>query len=167
MAFARKKDGNRAVEILRLLNPVEHARDVPDVWRYTVEPYVVSADVYSLPGRVGQGGWSWYTGSAAWMYRVWTEEILGLKKRGDILQIDPVIPQHWDRVEIQYRFGSSIYVIEIQNPDHLQSGVTWMEVDGLRLETNTLPLDPQPVKHMVTVRMGQQAAQSSAGGNPS
>ena len=96
MAFARKGDGNRAGKILRILNPVEHAWDSTSAWKYAVEPYVVSADVYRLPGRIGQGGWSWYTGSAAWMYRVWIEEVLGLKKRGDRLFIDPVIPDWWD-----------------------------------------------------------------------
>ena len=82
MAMARKGDGERAVQLLRMLNPIEHARDAEAVWHYGVEPYVVAADVYRLPGRVGQGGWSWYTGSAAWMYRAWIEEVLGLQVRG-------------------------------------------------------------------------------------
>ncbi len=68
----------RGLKLLRLLNPIEHARDPEAVWRYGIEPYVVAADVYRLPGRIGQGGWSWYTGSAAWMYRAWVEEVLGL-----------------------------------------------------------------------------------------
>ncbi|MBN1263929.1 MAG: hypothetical protein JXA25_00445 [Anaerolineales bacterium] len=154
MAYARKGDGNRAGELLRILNPVEHAREVPDVWRYTIEPYVVAADVYSLPGRVGQGGWSWYTGSAAWMYRVWTEEVLGLKKHGDQLEITPVIPDWWDGYSIQLRHGQAIYSIEVQNPDHVQHGVAWMELDGQRLDQPYVPLDPEPVKHIVVVRMG-------------
>ena len=87
MALARQRQGARAEEVLRMLNPVERARDVDSVWRYTVEPYVISADVYNAPGRVGQGGWSWYTGSAAWMYRAWVEEVLGLKFRGETLKL--------------------------------------------------------------------------------
>ena len=79
-------------ELLSLLNPVEHARTPDAVERYRVEPYVVAADVYSLAGHVGQGGWTWYTGSAGWMYRVWMEEVLGMRLRGSVLQIDPVIP---------------------------------------------------------------------------
>ena len=79
MAMARKGEGNRAVQLLRMLNPIEHARDSEAVWHYGVEPYVVAADVYRLPGRVGQGGWSWYTGSAAWMYRAWIEEVMGYR----------------------------------------------------------------------------------------
>jgi len=155
MAFARKGDGNRSGEILRILNPIEHAREAPDVWRYTVEPYVVAADVYRLPGRIGQGGWSWYTGSAAWMYRAWIEEVLGLKKRGDQLMIDPVIPDWWDGFKIQLRHGEALYVIEVQNPDHIQQGVAWLELDGQRLEDLFIPLDPEPVKHIVKVQMGK------------
>jgi cyclic beta-1,2-glucan synthetase len=155
MAFARKGDGNRAGEILRILNPIEHARDDRDVWRYTVEPYVVAADVYRLPGRIGQGGWSWYTGSAAWMYRVWTEEVLGMKKRGDRLIIDPVIPDWWDGFKVTLRHGEAIYVIEVQNPDHIQQGVTSLELDGQSLEERFITLDPEPVKHIVRVLMGK------------
>ncbi|MCJ7825124.1 MAG: hypothetical protein MUP44_09515, partial [Anaerolineales bacterium] len=154
VAFARKGDGNRAGEILHILNPVEHAREIPDVWRYTVEPYVAVADVYRLPGRIGQGGWSWYTGSAAWMYRAWTEEVLGLKKRGDRLTIDPVIPDWWDGFKIHLRHAQAIYAIEVQNPDHIQQGVARLELDGQRLEERFIPLDPEPVKHIVRILMG-------------
>ena len=155
MAFARKGDGNRAGEILQILNPIEQAREVTDVWRYIVEPYVIAADVYRLPGRIGQGGWSWYTGSAAWMYRVWTEEVLGLKKRGDRLIIDPVIPDWWDGFKITLRHAEAIYVIEVQNPDHIQQGVASLELDGQLLEERFIPLDPEPVKHIVRVLMGK------------
>ncbi|MFA4875132.1 MAG: glucoamylase family protein, partial [bacterium] len=96
MAMARMGDGTRAAKMLRMLNPVERTRDPETVWRYGVEPYVVAADVYSSPGWVGHGGWTWYTGSAAWMYRAWVEEILGLKVRGDMMQLDPTIPGWWD-----------------------------------------------------------------------
>ena len=155
MAFARQGDGNRTGEILQILNPVEHAREGPDVWKYTVEPYVVAADVYRLPGRIGQGGWSWYTGSAAWMYRVWTEEVLGLKKRADQLFIDPVIPDWWDGFKVTLRHGEAIYNIEVQNPDQIQQGVAWLDLDGKRLEEKYIKLDPDPVKHIVQVMMGK------------
>ncbi len=154
MAFARQGDGNRAGEILRILNPIEHTHDVSDVWRYTVEPYVVAADVYNLPGRIGQGGWSWYTGSAAWIYRVWIEEVLGLKKRGDQLIIDPVIPSWWDKFTVQLRQAGALYVIEVLNPDHIQRGVAWIELNGKRLEEKFITLDAEPVKHIVQVMMG-------------
>ncbi|TFG49090.1 MAG: hypothetical protein E4H33_02980, partial [Anaerolineales bacterium] len=156
MAFARKGDGNRAGEILRILNPIEQTHEVGDVWRYVIEPYVAAADVYNLPGRIGQGGWSWYTGSAAWMYRVWTEEVLGLKKSGDQLVIDPVIPDWWGGFKVHLRHGEALYTIEVQNPDHLQQGVAWLELDGQRLEEKFITLDPEPVKHMLRVLMGKR-----------
>jgi cyclic beta-1,2-glucan synthetase len=154
-AFARKGDGNRAGEILRILNPVESAREDFEVWRYTVEPYVVAADVYRLPGRIGQGGWSWYTGSAAWMYRVWIEEVLGLKKRGDRVTVDPVIPDWWDGFKIRFRHGEAIYEVEVQNPDHVQRGIAWAELDGQTVEDGTITLDPEPVKHTLRIQLGE------------
>jgi len=156
MAYARKGDGNRAGEILRILNPIEHARGDIDVWRYTVEPYVVAADVYRLPGRIGHGGWSWYTGSAAWMYRVWMEEVLGLIKRGGRLILDPVIPAWWDGYQVKLRHGEAIYEIEVLNPDHLQSGICWLELDGKPIEEDFIILDPAPVKHTLRVKLGQR-----------
>ncbi|MCG3181695.1 MAG: hypothetical protein BIFFINMI_04094 [Phycisphaerae bacterium] len=167
MAIARTGDGDGAGELLRMLNPVEHARTPADVDRYKVEPYVMTADVYTLPGRVGRGGWSWYTGSAGWMYRVWIEEALGLKRRGDRLVIDPVISSQWEGFSVRYRHGEAIYEIEVQNPDGVCRGVVEAEVDGRPLElTDGLPaiaLDRQLVKHRVRIRMG--GASSSARGD--
>ena len=155
MAFARKGDGERAVKLLRLLNPIEHARDAAAVWHYGVEPYVVAADVYRLPGRIGQGGWSWYTGAAAWMYRAWTEEVLGLKVRGDQLSIDPVIPASWPRFSLRYRHGQTIYEIQVENPHHCERGVAWVEMDGRRVSGKVILLESELVKHRVIVMMGK------------
>jgi cyclic beta-1,2-glucan synthetase len=155
MAMARRGDGTRAAKILRMLNPVERAREPESVWRYGVEPYAVTADVYRLPGRIGQGGWSWYTGSAAWMYRAWIEEILGLKVRGEAMRIAPVIPGWWDGFEMSYRHGEAIYEIQVENPDHCEQGVAWMEMDGQRVEDGTIRLARDLVKHRVLVRMGK------------
>jgi cyclic beta-1,2-glucan synthetase len=157
MAMARKRDGGRAVQLLRMLNPIEHARDAEAVWHYGVEPYVVAADVYRLPGRVGQGGWSWYTGSAAWMYRAWVEEILGLQIRGDRMRIDPVIPATWPGFSLQYRHGETIYAIEVENPDGFEHSVAWVEMDGQRLSQGVIRLEHGLVKHQVRVRMGKPA----------
>ncbi|HET7009878.1 MAG TPA: glycosyl transferase family 36, partial [Anaerolineales bacterium] len=154
MALARSGDGRRAVEILRMLDPVEHARDVDGVWRYGVEPYVVAADVYNAPGRVGQGGWSWYTGSAAWMYRTWIEEVLGLKLRGDSLSLDPVIPPEWPGFRITYRHGEAVYEIQVENPEHVSRGVASVLLDGRPVEGKAIPLERDLVKHRVVVRMG-------------
>jgi cyclic beta-1,2-glucan synthetase len=154
MAMARKGDGTRAVQLMRMLNPVEHARDADAVWLYGVEPYVVAADVYRLPDRVGQGGWSWYTGSAAWMYRVWVEEVLGLQVRGGELRINPVIPASWPGFSLTYRHGETIYAIEVENPDGCERGVAWIEMDGQRLTGGVITLERGLVKHHVVVRMG-------------
>jgi cyclic beta-1,2-glucan synthetase len=155
MAMARQGDGERAAEILRMLNPIEHAREPESVWRYGVEPYAVAADVYRLPDRTGQGGWSWYTGSAAWMYRAWVEEILGLKLRGETMQIAPVIPGWWDGFQMSWRHGEALYEIQVENPDHCVSGVAWVELDGRRIEDGVIPLAKDLIKHRVLVRMGR------------
>lgn len=155
MALARRGDGERAVQMLRMLNPVEHALDMENVWSYGVEPYVVTADVYRLPGRIGQGGWSWYTGSAAWMYRAWVEEVLGLKVRGEHLWLDPVIPESWDGFSLRYRNGEAEYRIKVENPDHCQKGVLWLAVDGEKQPEGKVTLGGRSGACEVTVRMGK------------
>jgi cyclic beta-1,2-glucan synthetase len=155
MAMARQGNGERAVKMLRMLNPIEHARDSDSVWRYGVEPYVVSADVYRLPERIGQGGWSWYTGAAAWMYRAWTEEVLGLKILGKQMRLSPVIPEWWEGFSLQYRHGEAVYEIRVENPDRIEQGVLWVEMDGKRLSDGVIPLERKLVKHRVLVHMGK------------
>jgi len=154
MAFARQGKGDRAVEILRMLNPVEHARTPEAVARYRVEPYVVAADVYSLEGHVGQGGWTWYTGSAGWMYRVWLEEVLGFKLRGNEFQFDPVIPANWPGFTLGYCYRDAHYDIRVDNPDHVSRGVAWVEIDGQRQSGNVIKLENQGHHHTVVIRMG-------------
>jgi cyclic beta-1,2-glucan synthetase len=154
MAMARSGDGTRAASMMRMLNPIEHAHDPEAVWRYGIEPYVVAADVYNLPGRVGQGGWSWYTGSAAWMYRAWIEEILGLQVRGKTMRLNPVIPGWWDGFQMSYRHGEAVYEIQVENPDHCEQGISWVEMDGQRMKGEVIPLGRELVKHRVVVRMG-------------
>jgi cyclic beta-1,2-glucan synthetase len=154
MALARKGDGKRAVQLLDMLSPIQHAADLERVERYKVEPYAVAADIYSLQGRFGQGGWTWYTGSAGWMYRAWIEEILGLKQRGDKLTLDPVIPAQWHGFALSYRYGNAVYEFKVENPEGVQQGVQWMEMDGKRLESLIITLEARPIKHRVLVRLG-------------
>jgi cyclic beta-1,2-glucan synthetase len=154
MAFARRGDGDRAVRLLRLLNPVEHARDPASVARYRVEPYAVAADVYRLEGSEGRGGWTWYTGSAAWMYRAWIEAVLGFRLRGGRLTLDPVLPKDWDGFRMRYAHGEAVYEITVENPDRVGRGVAWVEMDGRRLDGLDIPLENSPIKHKVRVRMG-------------
>ena len=155
MAMARKGDGGRAVQLLRMLNPIEHSRDAEAAWHYGIEPYVVAADIYRLPGRIGQGGWSWYTGSAAWMYRAWIEEVLGVQLQNGQLRIHPVIPASWPGFSLTYRHGETIYEIQVKNPDGCESGVAWMELDGVRVTDDMIRLERGLVKHHVEVMMGK------------
>jgi cyclic beta-1,2-glucan synthetase len=155
MALARKGDGERSMQLLRMLNPIEHSRNAEAVWRYGVEPYVVAADIYRLPGRIGQGGWSWYTGSAAWMYRAWIEEVLGLQIRNEELRINPVISASWPGFSITYRHGEAVYAIQVENPDGCVQGIAWMSMDGRTVPDGVIPLSRELVKHQVVVRMGR------------
>jgi cyclic beta-1,2-glucan synthetase len=155
MAFARRGEGDKAVRFLRMLNPVEHARVEADCERYKVEPYVVPGDVYSLGGHVGRGGWTWYTGAAAWTYRVWLEEVLGFQRRGDTLTINPVIPKHWDGFSLHYRHKKTLYHIAIENPDRCSRGVALVEVDGIAAADKIVTLLDDGVPHEMRVVLGE------------
>ncbi|MGH6877085.1 MAG: GH36-type glycosyl hydrolase domain-containing protein, partial [Rhizomicrobium sp.] len=129
LAYARLGDGDRAFELLSLLNPINHASSHTGAHRYKVEPYVVSADIYSMPPHVGRGGWTWYTGSAGWMYRVMLERILGFRLQGDNLLLDPCIPRAWRGYEISFRRGSAIYEIGVENPLSVSRGILAVKLD--------------------------------------
>jgi cyclic beta-1,2-glucan synthetase len=129
LAFAQMGDGDRAGELFSLLNPINHASTRAGIHRYKVEPYVVCADVYSAESHVGRGGWTWYTGSAGWMYRTAIEGILGVNLRGKILSIDPCIPRGWPAFEITYKYGSSRYHIAVENPNGVCRGIVRASLD--------------------------------------
>lgn len=133
IAFAMLGDGDAAAEILALSNPINRSRTAADVRRYRVEPYVVAADVYAEPPHVGRGGWTWYTGSAGWMYRAGLESVLGFRLRGTRLVIDPCIPRAWPGFEIAFRYRSARYAIVVSNPRGVSSGVSSVDVDGVVL----------------------------------
>ncbi|HEX7518412.1 MAG TPA: hypothetical protein VF345_14115, partial [Chthoniobacterales bacterium] len=156
LAFARRGDGDKAVRFLRMLNPVEHAREKEDCERYKVEPYVMAGDVYSLSGHVGRGGWTWYTGAAAWTYRVWLEEVLGFQRRGDTFTINPVIPKDWQGFRLQYRYQNTLYRIAVENPGHCSRGVTLVEVDGIAVADKMVTLRDDALPHEVRVVMGTE-----------
>ena len=130
LAFALLGDGDRAGELFSILNPINHASTRAAIHRYKVEPYVVCADVYSSPQHIGRGGWTWYTGSAGWMYRTAVEGILGIHLRGRILIINPCIPRGWAGFEITYKYGSSRYRIAVENPRSVSAGVSHATLDG-------------------------------------
>ncbi len=153
MAMARSGDGERAATMLRLLNPIEQTRNPEAVWRYAVEPYAIAADVYRLPGRVGRGGWSWYTGSAAWMYRAWVEEVLGLQIHGEEMRLAPVIPAWWDGFTLRYRHGRAVYHVRVENPDHGERGIARVEIDGRPAPDGLIRLERSESEHHVLVTM--------------
>jgi cellobiose phosphorylase len=129
LAMARMGNREEAFRLFQMINPLTHARTPSEVDRYKVEPYVVAADVYTAPGQIGRGGWTWYTGSASWMYRIGLESILGFRKEGRRLFIEPCVPADWPGYQITYRYGRSTYTIAVEQakPD----GVPRLLVDGV------------------------------------
>ncbi len=156
MAFAKLGQGDKALNLFAMLNPINHARTRADVHRYKVEPYVVAADVYSMPPHVGRGGWTWYTGSAAWMQRAGLESILGIRQQGDRLCIDPCIPKAWAGFELSLQHGSSHYEIRVENPAGVERGVVFAALDGEEVNSQPLrlPLADNGATHRVVIRMG-------------
>ncbi|HET9298823.1 MAG TPA: glycosyl hydrolase family 65 protein, partial [Candidatus Polarisedimenticolaceae bacterium] len=134
LAAAALGQGDRAHELFSLLNPIRHGATRADVQRYRVEPYVLAGDVYSTPPHVGRGGWTWYTGSAGWMYRAGMEGILGFRLRAGALEIDPCIPRAWPGYTIVLRYHTARYEIVVENPRGVSRGVVSVEVDGVPLD---------------------------------
>jgi cellobiose phosphorylase len=114
MAFAEIGDAPRAWELMRMINPINHALTPSASATYAVEPYVTAADVYAVPPHTGRGGWTWYTGSAGWMYRLMIETLLGVNRQGSRLEIRPCIPIDWPGYEVRYRCGSALYRIAVR-----------------------------------------------------
>jgi cyclic beta-1,2-glucan synthetase len=154
LAWARLGEGDRAFEMFSMLNPVHHASSADTARRYAVEPYVVAADVYSVAPHTGRGGWTWYTGSAGWMYRVALEGILGLRLRGGRLAIDPCIPRGWSGYEMTVRLGGAEYAITVENPSSVCCGVLRVEVDGVVCEDGEIGVPPGGGRHTVRVVLG-------------
>ncbi|HEX7336800.1 MAG TPA: glucoamylase family protein [Gemmatimonadales bacterium] len=151
LATALRGDHDRAFELYQMINPLTHARTPEEVATYKVEPYVVAADVYTAKGQLGRGGWTWYTGSASWMYRVGLEAILGLKKRGDTLLIEPRVPASWPEYSIEYRHGSSLYVIVVRNGVKTERGGVEVTIDGQVSAEGVIPLVDDGERHEVVV----------------
>jgi cyclic beta-1,2-glucan synthetase len=156
LATALGGDADRAFELFQMINPLTHALTPDDVATYKVEPYVVAADVYTAPGQLGRGGWTWYTGSASWMYRIALETILGFTRRGDTLAITPRVPERWPEYTIEYRFGKSVYTIVVQRSD-AQDGAVAVSVDGVVLDSPVVPLVDDGRPHQVRVQRGSGA----------
>lgn len=152
MAFAVLGENNRAWEILNMINPLKHADSRETMETYRVEPYVVAADVYALEPHIGRGGWTWYTGSAGWMYRLIVEYLLGLKRKGNKLRLTPCMPADWDEFRVDYRYGKTTYNIVVaraqQEEDKMKIFVDGME----QIERNVLLVD-DGIEHKVNLKV--------------
>ena len=155
IAFAALGDGDKAAELFRMMNPINRTSSRAGVQRYKVEPYVLAGDVYAEPPHVGRGGWTWYTGSAGWLYRAGIEWILGFRVRGMALAIDPCIPRNWPGYSIDFRYHSATYKIKVENPSRVTRGVAITELDGKLLAgSTTIPLVDDGAIHTIRIVMG-------------
>jgi cellobiose phosphorylase len=150
MAFAELGDARRAWDVWGLINPIAHGSSPDAVETYKVEPYVVAADVYAVAPHVGRGGWSWYTGSAAWMYRLILESLLGLRLQGDRLRIEPCLPADWAGFTVHYRFRETVYHIAVHQAPHV-GGEQRLTLDGDPQAAMAVPLADDRVEHQVEV----------------
>ena len=152
MAFARMGNGRRAWELFTIINPVNHALSGDAAAVYKVEPYVVAADVYAAPPHVGRGGWTWYTGSAAWMYRLVVESLLGISLENGRLRVSPCLPEGWAGFTLHYRYHGAVYHLEVLRSSDEGSGVH-LRVDGADQEGNSILLVDDGAEHRVEVRV--------------
>jgi cellobiose phosphorylase len=154
LATALLGQGQRAAELFNLLNPIRHTASPEGLQRYKVEPYVVCADVYGAPPHTGRGGWTWYTGSASWLYRVGLEAILGFRLRGTRLELNPCIPPGWSGYEITYRHRSAAYRLVIDNSAGSGHGVRSVSIDGRAMPDRVIELVDDGRQHDVQVALG-------------
>jgi cyclic beta-1,2-glucan synthetase len=155
MAMARRGSGDEAVELFHMLNPINHTRTAADVARYQIEPYVMAGDVHAEAAHAGRGGWSWYTGSAGWMYRAGLETILGLRRRGATFELDPCIPASWPGYEIAWRVGRTRIHIAVTNPERRCRGIGDAELDGISVDARAIPLVDDGGTHELRVVLGE------------
>ena len=156
-ATARLGDGDRAMQLFRFLNPLLRATSPAACEHYRLEPYVLAGDIYSVGQNRGRGGWSWYTGAAAWLYRSGLEALLGLQQHGDSMKIDPCLPQHWPGFSVSLRRGASTYLIEVTREDSAQaetfSGTVKIRLNGARQISNQFAFIDDNQDHLVEVRL--------------
>jgi cellobiose phosphorylase len=151
MAFAMQGEKEKMWELLDMVLPIHHGGTKEDIAIYKVEPYVVAADVYAVDQHKGRGGWTWYTGSAGWMYQLILEYVLGLKRKGDKLFFEPCLPPHWESVTIQYRLKTAVYKIILeQNPSSEQGSIIHDQVEE---EENYVQLIDDGREHIVEVNV--------------
>jgi cyclic beta-1,2-glucan synthetase len=166
IALAQLGLGDEAMELFHMVNPINHMRTRQGIEHYLTEPYAVAADVYAHPAHLGRGGWTWYTGSAGWMYQAAVEGLLGLRRAGATFSIAPCIPAIWPAFSIRWTTGRTVYRISVTNPEHRCCGVRSAELDGTPVDPDAIPALDDGHTHDVVVRLGDPAARvisSSAG----
>jgi cellobiose phosphorylase len=153
MAFALMGENDRAWELFALLNPIHHGGTPKQIATYKVEPYVVAADVYAAAPHTGRGGWTWYTGSAGWMYRLLIENLLGVNLKGDQLRLDPRLPKAWTTYKIHYRYRQTVYHITITRIVADSAGANLLTLDGQEISGKTIPLRNDGHEHSVEMKV--------------
>jgi cellobiose phosphorylase len=153
-AMALLGHGTEAFGLLDMLNPIRHTETPERTVVYHVEPYVVAADVYAEPPHTGRGGWTWYTGSAAWFYRVALETLLGFQQEGTRLRLLPCIPAEWKQYEMVYRYGQTLYHIVVENPQGVECGVKGVWLDDVAQNNGAIELVEDGGTHQVRVELG-------------
>jgi cellobiose phosphorylase len=153
MAFALLGESEHAWELFALLNPVHHSGTPAQIATYKVEPYVVAADVYAVAPHMGRGGWTWYTGSAGWMYRLLIETLLGVNLEGERLRLAPRLPKTWTDFKIHYRYRQTVYHITIARLDADSGGANQLTLDGQRMSGDTIPLRDGRREHVVEMKV--------------
>jgi cellobiose phosphorylase len=151
MAFAALGDSLRAWELFTMINPINHGKTAEGIKKYKVEPYVVAADVYAVEPNKGRGGWTWYTGSAAWMYRLIIESLLGLRLEENTLSFDPCLPTNWDSFTMHYRFRETIYHIIVRQKQTGEKKAMTVTVDGVLQQKKEIALVDDGQEHAVEV----------------
>ncbi|HEY2435070.1 MAG TPA: glucoamylase family protein [Vicinamibacterales bacterium] len=155
IALARLGLGDEAMELFHMVNPINHTRTPDGIEQYRVEPYAMAADVYAHPMHLGRGGWTWYTGSAGWMYQAAIEGLVGLRRAGSTFSVAPCVPLIWPEFSIEWRVGRTMYHISVSNPDHRACGPRSAELDGSPVDPDHIPLLDDGQTHRVIVVLGE------------
>ena len=145
-----------------MLNPINHMRTPAGLEQYRAEPFAVAADVYAHPMHLGRAGWTWYTGSAGWMYQAAIEHLLGLRRQGGTFRVEPAIPAMWPNFSIQWSVGQTRYSISVLNPDRHCTGVRSALLDGAPVDHKAIPMLEDGMTHDVVVEMGAPAAHQAS-----
>ena len=157
IALARLGLGDEAMELFHMINPINHMRTAEGLEKYRGEPYAVAADVYAHPTHIGRGGWTWYTGSAGWMYQAAIEALLGLRRNGATFSITPSIPARWPEYSFEGRIGRTRYHVTVLNPEHRCRGIRSAELDGAAIDPIAIPIVDDGAVHQVEIVLGDPA----------